>query len=90
MITAFHVSRMMPYKEEEVGTLLPALRKFCCWGRLMPRHRFAVSKKTRYIIFSFILFLFPECICCSFRNVAFMTDRAYADWWQCIIIVKKR
>lgn len=34
------------------------------------------------------LFLFLECNCCIFGIVEFMTDRAYANWWTCIIAMQ--
>ena len=54
----------------------------------MPGHLFAVSKKTRNItFFSFILFAL-NVIVVVLEDVAFMTDRAYANWRQCIIVKK--
>ena len=34
---------------------------------------------------SFVSYFFGICNCCSFGFVEFMTDRAYADCWTCII-----
>ncbi|KAL5792588.1 hypothetical protein ACOSP7_001182 [Xanthoceras sorbifolium] len=34
------------------------------------------------------LFCFLKCNCCSFGIVKFMTDRAYADCWTCIIAMQ--
>lgn len=62
------------------------MKKFCGWETLFSEHSHAVLREYEDHLFFFFFFL--ECNCWSYGVVELMTDRAYANWWTCIIAMQ--